>query len=373
MKLLFIGARLFDDVAYHAQELGLETIISESNPDAPNLKLADTFYIVPRGMEAPMELALKEDVDAVVPLIGIDEPLQDLARFKEEMEETYSIPVIASNTKATAISCNKKSSKDFFRENKIKTPSYKLLSLRNYSQHLTYPAVLKQENGQGGSGINIVKKNPEAEQYFQSYPQAIMEEFIEGIEISVEVLGWKGDLIPLVPVYKGKTSLQGIHPLDKIRSAPLKIEGLDNDRVRKLAFNITKKLGSEGNTDLDFIFNPQEKELYTLELNTRPSGTRYLTAASTDIHPLNQLIDMAIGEWNSSKVKKKMKEYYSLEFPVGDYQGGEIPAHKNFLKNNSYVVHGPPHYQRVTIRAFNQLKAINMARKLNINVEDYPS
>jgi carbamoylphosphate synthase large subunit len=82
MKLLFIGARLFDDVALYTKKMGITTILTESNPQALNLDLADSHHIVPRGMELPKEIALKEDVDGVVPLIGIDGTLIDVALLK---------------------------------------------------------------------------------------------------------------------------------------------------------------------------------------------------------------------------------------------------------------------------------------------------
>ena len=62
MKILFIGSRLFDDVAWYTKQLGIETIITESNENAVNLDLADKHYIVPRGMEEPLNIAIKEDV-----------------------------------------------------------------------------------------------------------------------------------------------------------------------------------------------------------------------------------------------------------------------------------------------------------------------
>ena len=87
MKILFIGARLFNEVAGYAQSRGIETILSESSPESPNLKLADEYHIVPRGMDRPIELALSKDVDAVVPIIGIDIPLPEVARMKEKLEK----------------------------------------------------------------------------------------------------------------------------------------------------------------------------------------------------------------------------------------------------------------------------------------------
>ena len=87
MKILFIGARLFDDVALYTKKNCIQSIISESNAESHNLKLADSNYIVSRGMEEPMKIAIQEEVDGVVPLIGIDGPLIEVAIMKKKLEE----------------------------------------------------------------------------------------------------------------------------------------------------------------------------------------------------------------------------------------------------------------------------------------------
>jgi hypothetical protein len=47
-----------------------------------------------------------------------------------------------------------------------------------------------------------------------------------------------------------------------------------------------------------------------------------------------------------------MENYFATELPIGDFPvDKEIPKEKVFCGENSYVVHGPKHYQRVTIRA----------------------
>ena len=86
MKILFIGARLFEDVAPYTKNLAINSILTESNPESPNLKLADSYHIVSRGMDEPMQIAINEEVDGVVPLIGIDEPLVEIAIMKERLE-----------------------------------------------------------------------------------------------------------------------------------------------------------------------------------------------------------------------------------------------------------------------------------------------
>ena len=95
MKILFIGSRLYDDLDWYVKSKGIESVLTESNEDAINLDLPDQVFIVPRGMDGPKQVALMQNVDAIVPLIGIDPPLIDVAHMKEEIEEEYDIPVIA--------------------------------------------------------------------------------------------------------------------------------------------------------------------------------------------------------------------------------------------------------------------------------------
>jgi carbamoylphosphate synthase large subunit len=370
MKILFIGARLFDDIALYTKKEEITTILTESNHDSPNLKLADSYHIVPRGMEAPKQIAIKEDVDAVLPLIGIDKPLVEVARLKEELENDYGIPVIASPLKTVITARDKLKTKEFFVKNGINTPSFCKISKNGQKPCL--PAVLKKLEGQGGSGIEIVWNEEDYETLMHDFEGAFAEKFIEGTEISIEVLRYNGKTVPLVPVCKGKTTNEGIHPLDKLKTAPLNINGLDNQEIMKQAGIIADFLGAEGVIDIDIIFDENEATSYFIEINTRPSGTRYLTAASTNINPMHELVDMAAGKWNNKEVEKRIEKYCALEIPVGNYKTEKNNFNfRAFKGNNSYIIHGPENFQRITIRAETLEKAFNNAKKLNIDYKKF--
>lgn len=367
MKILFIGARLFDDVAAYAKEKGITTILTESNPNSPNLGLADDYYIVSRGMKDPKEIAIKEDVDAVVPLIGVDEPLIEVARMKDELETTYDLPVIASGVEAATISTDKLKTKEFLIENHIDTPEFIKMSKEQYFNfELDFPIVLKQSKGQGGAGLKVASSWDDVDVYFEVFDQAIAEEFIHGAEISIEVLRWDGKSVALVPVYKGDTTIKGIHPLNKIRTAPVNIESLDNQNLRKLAKGIVDDLGACGTTEVEFIFDKKIQKINVIEMNTRPSGTRYLALASSDVNPMHQLVNMAISKWKPRKIQRFMKQYAALEMPIGTHkylQKSKVPI---FTQNNSWIIHGPEDAQRITIRAKTTKRAFEIAKKLKI-------
>jgi len=370
MKILFIGARLFDDIASYTKNEGIISVLTESNPDSPNLKLSDIHYIVPRGMEAPKEIAIKEDVDAVLPLIGIDKPLIEVARLKKELETDYGIPVVASPLKAVITAQDKLKTKEFFIKNQMNTPLFSKISKNG--QKLQLPAVLKKLEGQGGSGVKIVWNEEDYDSIIQDFEDGFAEEFIDGTEISIEVLRYNGKTVPLVPVCKGKTTIEGTHPLDKLRTAPLNINGLDNEELRKKACMIADLLGAEGVIDIDIIFDEKENISYFIEINTRPSGTRYLTAASTNVSPMHELVDMAVGRWNYKETERKIEKYCALEVPVGKYKREENNyKFREFKGSDSWIIHGPRNSQRITIRAETLKKAFNTARKLNIDYKKF--
>lgn len=358
MKILFIGSRLFDDAAWYAKKLGIETIVTESNDKAVNLDLADKVYLVPRGMDEPMNIAIKEEVDAVVPLIGIDPPLVDVGKMKDTLERENDIPVISASYSTASLAANKYETKEMLTKNNISTPKFNHLDgsydIDDLESQL--PLVLKTPEGQGGTGVKIALNKEDILDFVSEKNNIFTEEFVQGVEVSIEVLRWKNQTISLVPVYKGDTTLEGTHPLSKVKQAPLNIAGVDNFKhnqcIRALAENLANIVGVEGTMDIDILFDSKSKKDYVIELNTRPSGTRYMTAASTDIYPICQLIDMARGNWNVKNVKSAMRNYCATELPVGDFPvDKEIPVEKVFDGDNSYVVHGPKHYQRVTIRA----------------------
>ncbi|OED30708.1 ATP-grasp domain-containing protein [Methanosphaera sp. WGK6] len=358
MKILFIGSRLFDDVAYYLNKENITSIVTESNENAINLDLADKKYIVPRGMDKPMEIAIKEDVDAVIPLIGIDPPLSEVGKMKDTLEKENGIPVISSSFYTANLAADKYNTKKLLQKEGIKTPTFRQLQepydLENLEEQL--PIVLKTPEGQGGTGVKVAVNKEDISEFLNEKNNIFAEEYVEGFEVSIEVLRWNNESVSLCPVYKGDTTLEGIHPLRKIKQAPLNIDGIDNKKHNNdiciLAEKIADLVKVEGTMDIDILHDNKSNNDYVIELNTRPSGTRYMTAATTDIYPLCQLVDMAKGNWAAKQVKSKIKNYCSAEIPVGDFpENQKIPLNKVFEGPNSYIVHGPQHYQRVTIRA----------------------
>lgn len=363
MKLLFIGSRLYDDIDWYVKRKNIESILTESNENAINLDLPDQVFIVPRGMDGPKQVAVMQNVDAIVPLIGIDPPLIDVAHMKEEIEQEHGIPVIAANVRAVELTSNKIKTKKFYDEIGVVTPEYQILDSSD-DLTLEFPVVLKQGEGQGGKDIKIAKSMDDVEEYFENFNQALCEQFIEGSEISIEVLGFNGEFVALPPIYKGETTLEGTHPLRKVKTGPCMVQGLDNNLVQHTAYKVAKNLDSDGIFEMDFMYSPEKDQLYAIEVNTRPNGTRYLTTATCGVNSLCELVNMAIGEFSPANISDKLEYYYSTEIPVGDYNGPCPNEPVKSFDDNDFVVHGPEGYQRLTARADSKKDLDNLISKL---------
>lgn len=363
MKLLFIGSRLYDDIDWYVKRKNIESILTESNENAINLDLPDQVFIVPRGMDGPKQVAVMQNVDAIVPLIGIDPPLIDVAHMKEEIEQEHGIPVIAANVRAVELTSNKIKTKKFYDEIGVVTPEYQILDSSD-DLTLEFPVVLKQGEGQGGKDIKIAKSMDDVEEYFENFNQALCEQFIEGSEISIEVLGFNGEFVALPPIYKGETTLEGTHPLSKVKTGPCMVQGLDNNLVQHTAYKVAKNLDSDGIFEMDFMYSPEKDQLYAIEVNTRPNGTRYLTTATCGVNSLCELVNMAIGEFSPANISDKLEYHYSTEIPVGDYNGPCPNDPVKSFDDNDFVVHGPEGYQRLTARADSKKDLDNLISKL---------
>ena len=142
------------------------------------------------------------------------------------------------------------------------------------------------------------------------------------------------------------------------------VEGLDNNLVQHTAYNVARNLDSDGIFEMDFMYSRKNDQLYAIEVNTRPNGTRYLTTATCGVNSLCELVNMAIGEFSLSDVSDKLQYFYSTEIPIGNYQGPAPNEPVKSFEANDFVVHGPEGYQRVTARAKSKPELENLVEKL---------
>lgn len=190
--------------------------------------------------------------------------------------ELLHIPYTGSTIQSSAIAMDKQLSKDVLAAHGIPTPAGGLLLSPDEPPPCPGPWVVKP-NEQGSTvGLSFVERAedlPEAVRRALEYgPEALVEQWIEGVEISVPVMGNQAlppvEIVPLSGRYDFAAKYTP-GATDEIVPARLSEEVLE--RARELAVASDAALGCEGLTRTDMIVDGED--IYVLEINTLPGLT----------------------------------------------------------------------------------------------------
>lgn len=299
--ILIIGAGPLQVEGYLvARRLGVRTIAVDRNPSAPGMKLADVAYAVDtRDVPRITELARAERVTGVITLCT-DAPVLSVAAVAAELGLT------AISEEAAARATNKALMRDALAAAGVEVPGYRpvfsLDAVRHAAAELGYPVILKPPASSGSRGIfkaSGPEQLPEAYAHARSVAgesgPVLVEEFVDGDEVSVETLSFGGchEVIAItdkrttgdpywVEVGHAEPSRLG-HALQEAICAQA-IAGLAALGVSNAAGHVEIKVGRRG---------PR-----VIEIGARLGGdfiTTELVPRSTGINMVEAVIEIALG------------------------------------------------------------------------------
>lgn len=196
--------------------------------------------------------------------------------------EIMEIPYTGSGILASALAMDKASSRKIFEEQGLKVPSYIILDrkhsiLKAHNSGHKFPLVIKPSSEGSSIGVSIVYKKEELmgaiETAFLYGERIVVEDFIEGREIHVGVLGEKALGAIEVRPKKGFYSYEAkyTHGLtDYIYPPDLTDKEYSDCLEAGLMAHIA--LGCDGATRVDLMVG-REGIPYILEVNTLPGMT----------------------------------------------------------------------------------------------------
>lgn len=163
--------------------------------------LSDARHLVP-GASAPdfvatvRDICRRESVQVVFPII--DEELQVFADHAEEFRRE-GIRVITNSPETVRIANEKILTAHRCSELGIATPRlFVHEDLANRS--LPFPLIIKPRNGRGSTDVHLIQNRRELEFFLDYVPDAMIQQFIEGTEYTIDVLtDFDGELLSVVP------------------------------------------------------------------------------------------------------------------------------------------------------------------------------
>ena len=275
---MILGASVYQiPLIKKAKELGFFTIVTSIPGDYQGFQISDKNYFVDtKDKNRILEICKQEKIDGIC-TSGTDVAVITIGYVNNKMG-------LNGVSYETAInSTNKYYMKKCFVENGVNTARFYLANnfkelIDGFEKLNCEKAVVKIVDRSGSRGIRCVDRNTDLKLTFEQLMDetdqdyVIIEEFIDGIEIGIDVFLSDSKIIAYVPHNKLRETINNIG----IRSghiAPYVSYYNENDNVSQQTLKVIKALGiTEGAVNMDaFVLN--NDEVYIIEAGARAGGT----------------------------------------------------------------------------------------------------
>jgi D-alanine-D-alanine ligase len=236
---------------------------------------------------------------------------QGEARYSQVpvMLEMAGVPYTGSGPRAHAICLDKALTKLRIQQEGILTPPFCLMGGLNdlrKADALTFPLVVKPRFESTSYGLALVhdreELGPAVERIVTEFRQdALVEEYIEGREIAVALLGnGSAGILPLTEIDFGGRSLRMVTGSDKFHKTsdepqklcPAPLDGASASLIREVGLGVFRACQCRDYARVDIRLDHQGRP-FVLEINSMASlgqGGAYVTAARAAGYDFNSLI-----------------------------------------------------------------------------------
>lgn len=304
-KIAIIGASyLQEPLVKKAKEMGLYTICFAWADGATCRNICDKFYDISIvDKEKILHVCQEEMIDGIA-TIASDVAAPTVAYVANNMG------LVGNNYEAAVCANNKFLMRNAFMQAGVPCPRYlmitqeDLINKHDISHSVKYPLIVKPSDRSGSLGVTKVETTktflPAVEKAISvSFKkQAIIEEFIEGREVSVEFISYNGNHYPLQ--ITDKVTTESPHFVELAHHQP---STLSVDKYRDL-YSITAKalnaLGITNGASHSEYKITKEGRIVIMEIGARMGGDFIgsdLVPLSTGYDFVKGVIDVALGQF----------------------------------------------------------------------------
>ncbi len=264
------------EAAYLARKAGWEVRVVDRKPRVPASDLCDSFAQVDVTVKNNLDGALG-DVDFIIPALEDDNALRSLTRWSRKT----GVP-LAIDPEAYAVSSSKLKSAEIFKKIGLPIPVA--------WPRCSFPVLAKPGRGSGSKGVRIFQNLDSMKDWFSPDfppPDWILEEFLDGSQHSLEVVGRPGNyrLLQVTDLYVD----QNFDCKRVIAPSNLPLNLIAD--FEKLSLTIAEALNLHGIMDVEVMYSRGEFKI--LEIDARlPSQTPTAVYWSTNQNIVGLLGDL---------------------------------------------------------------------------------
>lgn len=313
-KIMILGASILQLPAIQqAKEMGLHVIAVDMNPDAIGFKESGIQCEVISTIDIPavLKCAKENAIDGIMTLAS-DMPMQTVALVAEELG-------LVGISKETALKAtNKAFMRDALQDCNVPIPLYHRVN--DYQGFLEavndivgrgYKCIVKPADNSGSRGVDLLKsQTPENLQKAYDYSKTfsrtgelVVEEYMEGSEVSVETLSINGICHVIQITDKITTSVP--YFVEMGHSQPSTLSEKIKEEIAEVAKAANKALGiMDGPSHTEIKVTKDGPKI--VELGARLGGdniTTHLVPLSTGVNMVECCIKIALGEAPDLTVK----------------------------------------------------------------------
>lgn len=338
--MIFGGGMLQTSIIKTAKNLGYNTIVVDPDSNAIGKKIANKFIVLSGSdFEKTLEIAETNNIKGIV-TSATDKPLMMMAKVAEKLNLNFPSVKSIFNT------INKFELKKTLTKNKIPCARGILSNFSELNDHLNhsgivFPIIIKPIDSSGSRGVYYCKSMEELQSvYFECikyshYEKVLIEEYLDGPEISVEALVQDNN-IHIVQI-TDKTVSPFPYNVEMGHMQPSRFY---SDYYTEI-FNVLKKAIIALNLN-DCALHPELKitteGVKIVEIGPRLGGdfiTSHLTPLSTGINIEEQLINIAVGK--KINLERKTNRYSTVlyfDFINSPLNLKKIKSQIELLKDN---------------------------------------
>lgn len=292
------------------QSRGIETILADYFENPVAKPYADKFYrISTLDIDAITKLAIEEKVDFLI-TVCTDQALQTVAK----VSETLGLPTYIDYQTSLNVT-NKKYMKEVFNKNDIPTAKHVIMGEFDQTKiaHMSYPLIVKPVDCNSSKGVKKVETIDELKLAFENAVKlsrtntAIVEEFVDGEELSVDVYVENGVAHVLSVSMLDKIADQDKFVIFRGRYSSEKV-----DKVHDLVKDIAQKIADAfnlKNSPMLIQMITDGKKANVLEFSARTGGgvKFLLVKRASGFDVISAVVDLTLGK--KPHVEKQKPEY----------------------------------------------------------------
>lgn len=320
-KLMILGASILQLPAIEkAKEMGLDVVVVDMNPDVVGFKVPgiEKEIISTIDIQAVISAAKRHRIDGIMTL-ATDMPMRTVAAVAKEMN------LIGIDEETALKATNKAEMRKALQVNNVPIPKFYVVSnkdeYKDVVKQFNVPFIVKPADSSGSRGIFEVKDIHnedlivEAYEYchpFSRVGDVVVEEYMEGPEVSVETLTVNGECHVIQITDKLTTGAP--HYVEMGHSQPTMLSKEIAEQISKVAKAANKAIGiKNGPSHTEIIVTKQGPKI--VELGARLGGdniTTHLVPLSTGVDMVECCIKIALGE--IPDIKKKWNKGSAIRY-----------------------------------------------------------